>query len=814
MTHPSQSGLFSASVTAFIVESYKTLMSSTGDSSHTVMLLAQISLQLAAISNGSLADAQPPLPTFKPTPSARRVNAFWFLSLCFGLACALAAILVQQWARIYLQAIEHRPAPHKKARIRAFLFHGIESFGMKTVVEGIPTLMHIAVFLFLAGLVDFLFTIDRLVAHTTLAIVTTCAALYLFITFLPILRWHCPYRTPLSAICWRILQFLGILQYIDVLGSRQNIEGSMEQGRELLATEESSGRDQRDREALLWTMEALTDNIELEPFVEGIPAFLSDGSYQVASLMRELMSNQDVALMDRIVKLLLTCKEPGVLTEDRRLKRAVACLNAIASLAQIVNIMAYSTSSVFNEGLARTLMTFTKDKTTQACANSTVRAVAATIQYDIADAVARTSMHSCNVTKRSLSELTLVWALQPEVHNISGRLKEVSTAGLESALHILHTLESLESIFEQLPDLMRKHSNSSLMVTLLWTCHYQYLPKLLLACQTSGSYQETLGQRRMVLYMKAACNAHRIYHSTTISIISTLRQDSNSDIAAYAICAAARLACHLQWDILNSVRISSCRLPASLPQRALAVYSQSEYYRMLDLLDVLYAFEDDTKKVELRRVLRLGVDTESSYEDVIKLELQQVDLLSQDDVHHLEKPALRNLEHGGKDRCACGHCDSTPESSRFVLASRIAIHRGHLVILVGFLQSIATSSLPSLAGLDFILETLNFLTENLVARLASHHIQAVLAEMVGKCARMYCMLVTDEGLLKFSDKEVTRRIRSIVDALFGVLSTIGDPDVISYTKAIITEYLAHDPTCGGAEQTLRKVRACISLLGC
>ncbi|KAJ7792894.1 hypothetical protein B0H13DRAFT_1479379, partial [Mycena leptocephala] len=45
-------GLFSASLTAFIIESYKTLVPDSGDS--TIQLLFQISQQLAAAANGSL----------------------------------------------------------------------------------------------------------------------------------------------------------------------------------------------------------------------------------------------------------------------------------------------------------------------------------------------------------------------------------------------------------------------------------------------------------------------------------------------------------------------------------------------------------------------------------------------------------------------------------------------------------------------------------------------------------------------------------------------------------------------------------------
>jgi hypothetical protein len=88
-----QAGLFSATVTAFTVESYKTLKPDSGDL--TVALLAQVSLQLAAISNGTQAHSTTPDQTpFRASTRAPRGNIIWILSLAFSLACALAAILV------------------------------------------------------------------------------------------------------------------------------------------------------------------------------------------------------------------------------------------------------------------------------------------------------------------------------------------------------------------------------------------------------------------------------------------------------------------------------------------------------------------------------------------------------------------------------------------------------------------------------------------------------------------------------------------------------------------------------------------------
>ena len=89
-------------------------------------------------------------PPFSPPKYAIWVNSLWFLSLAISLTCAMLATLIQQWARRYLR-MTHRPrdSPHDAARIRAFFAHGIEKYRFSWVVEAIPTLIHISLFLFL-----------------------------------------------------------------------------------------------------------------------------------------------------------------------------------------------------------------------------------------------------------------------------------------------------------------------------------------------------------------------------------------------------------------------------------------------------------------------------------------------------------------------------------------------------------------------------------------------------------------------------------------------------------------------------------------
>ncbi|KAF9522953.1 hypothetical protein CPB83DRAFT_732038, partial [Crepidotus variabilis] len=94
------SGLFSAVVTAFLVESYKALQQDPSEVS--VLLLSRISVQLDSLSNATQTSQIPAL-SGPPLSSSRRINSFWFLSLVFSLTSALVSIVAMQWIREHLR---------------------------------------------------------------------------------------------------------------------------------------------------------------------------------------------------------------------------------------------------------------------------------------------------------------------------------------------------------------------------------------------------------------------------------------------------------------------------------------------------------------------------------------------------------------------------------------------------------------------------------------------------------------------------------------------------------------------------------------
>ena len=380
-----KTGLFSATVAAFIIESYKKLSPDSGDT--TVTLLAQISQQLAGVTLETSQNLTAPSnASFKPTTSAVRVNILWFLSLVLSLTSALSATLVQQWARRYLEFVQRRGAPHKRARIRAYVFDGVQGTNMYRAVEAVPLLLHISVFLFLAGLVDFLFPINDTVAFYILGYIAAFIFVYAILTVLPNLILNCPYRTPLTGLAWRISQVFAIVVLLvireiegalhEVLLSvwhrtnrgrsglreprpakwRKTIETQIRTRRKWLANGlrqsivlSATGAPWKvDARALHWTLTILDGDSEIEEFVARMPGFFEsptvpDATSAILALMDVPLDRSDPILGSRIRDLLNTCK-PGIspLLEDARRNRLRVCLKSLWYCGRGYNQPSYS----------------------------------------------------------------------------------------------------------------------------------------------------------------------------------------------------------------------------------------------------------------------------------------------------------------------------------------------------------------------------------------------------------------------------------------------------------------------------------------
>ncbi|KAJ7239882.1 hypothetical protein C8J57DRAFT_1563230, partial [Mycena rebaudengoi] len=332
-------GLFSASLTAFIIESYKTLAPNYGDS--TVQLLAQISQQLAAAANGNTVPAAAPSSPFNPPATSLICNGLWFISLGLSLTCALIATLVEQWARDFLHRADKRSSPLIRARIFSYLYYGLKRFNMHTVVDIIPLLLHTSLVFFFAGLVAFLLPINVVIARLAITILAVVVGVYLSLTLLPILYLDCPYRTPLTNTCWQLAWNILMLWQ----GHHRPPDGS--QGRDLptltiveamalVAMEKSPAQTVRDDRALVWTVKSLADDAELQPFVEAIPDVIwgpKKRRHVYAPHIERLLNNPELHLAARIESLLRSCDSELSIEDSRR--RLIICFKAMWTIASL-----------------------------------------------------------------------------------------------------------------------------------------------------------------------------------------------------------------------------------------------------------------------------------------------------------------------------------------------------------------------------------------------------------------------------------------------------------------------------------------------
>ncbi|KAF5379097.1 hypothetical protein D9615_005895 [Tricholomella constricta] len=326
-------GLFSSCLTTFVIESYKSLQPDPGDT--TVQLLAQISQQLA---NGSQSAFSEPAPFIPPT-SAVICNLLWFLSLGFSLASALAATLVQQWARNYVQMAESQPRTADRARVRAYLYRGLQRFKMRTVVDAIPMLLHISLFLFFAGLVHFLFPVNLLIGYLSLTIFAISFILYMGCTFLPLVYTDCPYHTPASTWCWNGVKLLRGYGYLQSLGSMESImlPTNMQGAAHVVATSKSTQRDALDRETVQSTIQALDTRGNLLSFIMG---HFASKTASEADKRHIVMLLDSTDLTTRLCRILDDAK--FILVHDDRLRCSNACFVSLDKLATLWSHLAPS----------------------------------------------------------------------------------------------------------------------------------------------------------------------------------------------------------------------------------------------------------------------------------------------------------------------------------------------------------------------------------------------------------------------------------------------------------------------------------------
>ena len=325
------------------------------------------------------------------------VNELWFLSLVFSLTSALYATLIQQWTRRYLELTKRRVAPHRRARIRGYMFSGISTFKMPLAVKLMPVLLHFSIFSFFAGLVVYIWNIKSVVGYCVLGLILVFTIGYIVLTILPYLYLNSPYSTPFSDFACQAIQILlyitfslinklfDLISFIGVCLPRKPTDQSNDFASKLTPSRWSqlektirtrsktyqewlkNGLWQRimesatdapsdmDKSALAWTLTVLDDDREFEDFVARVPGFFESAYVpEASSTMLSLMDIHDFhgaqskkfdPILGSCINDLLKSCVPGTspLRDELRRNRLRICLRTLWCFAREYNLRGITT---------------------------------------------------------------------------------------------------------------------------------------------------------------------------------------------------------------------------------------------------------------------------------------------------------------------------------------------------------------------------------------------------------------------------------------------------------------------------------------
>ncbi|GJE95634.1 hypothetical protein PsYK624_118200 [Phanerochaete sordida] len=194
--------LYSAILTAFVVETYQMLQQSPSD----------VANQLLAANNKMLRDgftalisphsSVPPtfstaiVPPFQPSSAARWINSLFFVSLVLSLSAAFLGIQIKQWIGEYMRWNLLLGVPSQNITIRQFRYEAWTSWRVDAVISIVPALLGLAMILFFVGVVILLWTLDQVVAICGTMAAATFLLIFAAFTILPVFSRRCPYRTP------------------------------------------------------------------------------------------------------------------------------------------------------------------------------------------------------------------------------------------------------------------------------------------------------------------------------------------------------------------------------------------------------------------------------------------------------------------------------------------------------------------------------------------------------------------------------------------------------------------------------------------
>lgn len=176
---------------------------------NTHLMFESIAIERAKANGTSISDVPTShLTPFTPFQASRAdlwINGLWFTSLALSLTTALMAVLTKQWIHQYLSVPSG--TPQDRCRIRQFRYMSLENWHVPVIIGLLPVLMHVALGVFLGGLVLYLCSFSKPMAGVIGSIAAGAFLVYTATNLLPIFKSDCPYKTPLTLHCYDLSLF-------------------------------------------------------------------------------------------------------------------------------------------------------------------------------------------------------------------------------------------------------------------------------------------------------------------------------------------------------------------------------------------------------------------------------------------------------------------------------------------------------------------------------------------------------------------------------------------------------------------------------
>lgn len=115
-------------------------------------------------------------------------------------------VMVKQWLTEYSWTIGSKvTSPHETTILRQFRFEGLTAWRIPQIISYIPCQLILSVFLFLAGLLCFLWDVHRAVAIPSTVLVSFTVLSFIFTSIMPAFDPTCAYKSAQAWLAYRLL---------------------------------------------------------------------------------------------------------------------------------------------------------------------------------------------------------------------------------------------------------------------------------------------------------------------------------------------------------------------------------------------------------------------------------------------------------------------------------------------------------------------------------------------------------------------------------------------------------------------------------